>query len=235
MTADTRDKLIAWACKYNDPLYFVEDPIAFPKHFAQLYTQGKACLQDIEIAGLMSAHLAWGRRSMIVRDSKRLFDQMQWQPYRYVMEGDWKNDPTSLHRTIKWSEIADVCSRLRSIYSQIPSIEPLTIGEIRCDVLGSKQDKNAANKKINMYRRWMVRSDGKVDLGVWQNSDPADLLIPLDVHVHSQALELGLTDRRSTDLRTVMEITDAFREIFPKDPCLGDFALFGHGVSKQEE
>ena len=30
---------------------------------------------------------------------------------------------------------------------------------------------------------------------------------------------------------TALEITDAFREIFPGDPCKGDFALFGYGVS----
>ena len=29
-----------------------------------------------------------------------------------------------------------------------------------------------------------------------------------------------------------MEITDAFREIFPDDPCKGDFALFGYGVTR---
>ena len=31
---------------------------------------------------------------------------------------------------------------------------------------------------------------------------------------------------------TAQEITDAFREIWPEDPCLGDFALFGYGVTR---
>lgn len=231
MREETRLKLIEWADKYNDPVYFTEDPIAFPRHFATLAAEGKACMQDIEIAGLLSAHLAWGRRAMIVRDSHRLMDEMNWQPYAYVMNGNWKADPVSLHRTIKWSEIAQICNRLRSIYSQMPSLEPLTIEELRCDIFGSKADRNAANKKINMYRRWMVRDDGKVDLGIWKNSSKSELLIPLDVHVHNSALELGLTTRTSTDIKTVHEITQAFMDIFPSDPCKGDFALFGHGIT----
>ena len=31
---------------------------------------------------------------------------------------------------------------------------------------------------------------------------------------------------------TAREITDAFREIWPDDPCRGDFALFGYGVTR---
>lgn len=226
-----REQLICWADKYNDPKYFEKDPIAFPKRFAGMMSEGKACLQDVEIAGLLAGHLAWGRREMIVRDSERLFDEMGWKPYEYVMEGNWKSDPVSLHRTIKWSEIAAICSRLRDIYRQIPSIEALTISEIRCGIFGSAPDRNAANKKINMFRRWMVRDDGRVDLGLWKNTSKAGLLIPLDVHVHRNALELGLTGRSSTDFKTVIEITEAFREIFPDDPCKGDFALFGRGVT----
>lgn len=227
----TADRLQAWAEKYNDIRYFTTDPIAFPRTFAQRMTVGQASLQDVEIAGLFAGHLAWGRREMIVRDSERLFDEMKWKPYEYVMEGNWRKDPVSLHRTIKWSEIAGICERLRDIYRQTDSIETLTIAEIRRDIFGSRDDANAANKKINMFRRWMVRDDGKVDLGLWKHSNKSELLIPLDVHVHRSALELGLTTRKGTDMKTVVEITDAFREIFPTDPCKGDFALFGHGIA----
>ena len=230
-----REQLICWAEKYNDPKYFEKDPIAFPKRFAGMMSEGKARLQDVEIAGLLAGHLAWGRREMIVRDSERLFGEMGWKPYEYVMEGNWKSDPVSLHRTIKWSEIAAICSRLRDIYRQIPSIEQLTISEIRCSIFGSAPDKNAANKKINMFRRWMVRDDGKVDLGLWKKTKKTDLIIPLDVHVYEQAWECGLTRRKQKDFTTAMQITDAFREIFPDDPCLGDFALFGYGIDKEKD
>ena len=202
MTDETRQQLLEWAETYNDPLYFQEDPIAFPTQFASAMKVGKACLQDVEVAAIFAAHFAWGRRAMIVRDCGRLFDEMGWKPYDYVMRGGWRNDDSSIHRTVKWSEIAAICSRPK-----------------------------APNKKINMMRRWMVRNDGKVDLGIWKSTDPASLLIPLDVHVYEVAVALGLTSRKQKDIVTVKEITDAFADIFPGDPCKGDFSLFGYGVT----
>ncbi len=231
MRNDIKETLIAWAEEYNDPKYFQEDPIIFPTEFARLYEAGEASLADVEISALLAAHLAWGRRSMIVRDCSRLFDEMCWKPYEYVMNGEYRDENVSLHRTIKWSEFAAICERLQGIYSERKSLEGMTDQEIRVRIFGQKEDKKAPNKKISMMRRWMVRDDGKVDLGVWKNSDKSGLLIPLDVHVYDQATALGLTSRKQKDVLTAMEITDAFREIWPEDPCKGDFALFGYGVT----
>lgn len=227
MTEETRSKLMDWAAEYNDPVYFATDPIAFPREFA---ARG-AGLRDIEIAAVFAAHFAWGRRAMIVRDCERLFDQMEWKPSDYVMSGCWRDDDTSVHRTVKWSDTAAICSRLKGYYAFHDSLEDLDAKQIRTVVFGQKEDMKAADKKINMMRRWMVRNDGKVDLGLWRRSSPAELVIPLDVHVYTQATALGLTARKQKDLATAIEITDAFREIFPGDPCKGDFALFGYGVS----
>jgi len=226
MTPELKEQLIDWAEKYNDPVYFNEDPIAFPRKFAR----DGASLKDIEIASVFAAHFAWGRRSMIVRDCCRLFDQMEWKPFDYVMSGDWRDDPASIHRTVKWSDVATICRRLKEFYSSHDSLEVLDAKQIRETVYGQKPDPKAPDKKINMMRRWLVRNDGKVDLGVWKHTSPADLLIPLDVHVYDQSLMLGLTSRRSKDLTTAEQITDAFRGIFPSDPAKGDFALFGYGV-----
>ena len=234
MKSSTKEKLICWAHKYNDPVYFQEDPIAFPRIFAEKYAVGDACLADIEIAAVLSAHMAWGRRAMIVRDCGRMFDEMQWKPYDYVMNGVYRNEDKSLHRTIKWSEFAGICGRLKDIYSENDTLEGLSASDFRVMVYGQKEDKRAPNKKISMMRRWLVRDDGKVDLGVWKNSDKKDLILPLDVHVYEQASALGLTQRKQKDIITAQEITDAFREIFPDDPCLGDFALFGYGVTNGE-
>ncbi len=233
MDKNTQNLLIEWAETYNDPVYFQEDPILFPTKFAREYAEGRATLADVEIAALLSAHLAWGRRAMIVRDCGRMFDEMCWRPYDYVMNGEYRNDPVSLHRTVKWSEFAEICSRMREVYASRDSIEGLSDAEIRVRIFGQKEDKKAPNKKINMMRRWMVRDDGKVDLGLWRNSDKRDLVMPLDVHVYAQATALGLTGRKQKDIVTAQEITDAFREIFPHDPCLGDFALFGYGVTQK--
>jgi len=231
MDQTLKETLIGWAEEYNDPKYFMEDPIIFPTRFAGMLQDGKAAVADVEIAALLSAHLAWGRRAMIVRDCTRMFEEMEWRPYDYVMSGDYRNENASLHRTVKWSEFAAICGRLREAYSSRESLEGMTDNEIRTGIFGQKEDRRAPNKKISMMRRWLVRDDGKVDLGVWRKTDKSSLIVPLDVHVYSQASALGLTGRRQKDIVTAREITDAFREIWPDDPCKGDFALFGYGVT----
>jgi hypothetical protein len=233
MDSTLKDTLIGWAEEYNDPKYFQEDPIIFPTGFARKYEAGEASLADVEIAALLSAHLAWGRRAMIVRDCGRMFDEMCWKPYDYVMSGDYRNENASLHRTVKWSEFAAICSRLKGIYEKTGSIEGLSDTQIRTEIFGQKEDRRAPNKKISMMRRWLVRDDGKVDLGVWKKSEKSALILPLDVHVYEQATALGLTCRRQKDLATAVEITEAFKEIWPEDPCKGDFALFGYGVTNK--
>ena len=226
-----RRLLIEWAVIYNDPKYFIEDPIAFPRRLAGMAKAGRASVKDVEVAAIFAAHFAWGRRAMIVRDCGRLFDEMGWRPYEYVMRGEWRSDPSSIHRTVKWREVAEICSRLKAVYEELPSLETLSQEEIRVRIFGQKPDPKAPNKKINMMRRWMVRRDGKVDLGLWKNTDPASLLIPLDVHVYDEAVALGLTSRKPKDIVTVIEITGVFDDIFPGDPCKGDFSLFGYGVT----
>ena len=233
MDAAIKETLIGWAEEYNDPKYFQEDPIIFPTQFAKKYECGEASLADVEISALLAAHLAWGRRPMIVRDCGRMFDEMCWRPYDYIMNGEYRDEAVSLHRTIKWSEFAAICGRLKDIYSAGAGIEGMNDAEIRVRVFGQKEDRKAPNKKISMMRRWLTRDDGKVDLGVWKSSQKSSLIIPLDVHVYDQATALGLTSRRQKDIVTATEITDAFREIWPEDPCKGDFALFGYGVNNK--
>ena len=227
---ETRNKLMDWAAEYNDPVYFQQDPISFPREFVR---RG-ACLRDVETAAVFAAHFAWGRRAMIVRDCERLMDEMDWRPADYVMGGEYRDDDASIHRTVKWSETARICRALKSFYESSDSLETLDAAAMRTEIFGQKADPSAANKKINMLRRWMVRKDGRVDLGLWKNTSPSGLVIPLDVHVYTQAVELGLTQRRQKNLATALEITDVFRGIWPEDPVLGDFALFGYGVSKED-
>lgn len=195
----------------------------------------KVTLQDVEIAAVIAAHLAWGRRDMIVRDTKRALDEMKWKPLEYVMSGTYRSDETSLHRTVKWSEFASICNNLRIYYTKNRSLEPLSADEIRVAIYGQKSNPSMPNKKIHMLRRWFVRNDGIVDLGLWHTVNPCSLIIPLDVHVHNTALQLGITERRSADFKTAKEITDFLLEAFPDDPCLGDFALFAYSAAKAPE
>ncbi|MBR5856380.1 MAG: DUF2400 family protein, partial [Bacteroidales bacterium] len=123
-------------------------------------------------------------------------------------------------------------SNLKEFYTTHRSIEELEPDQIRVQIYSQKSNPKAANKKIHMFRRWMVRNDGIVDLGLWKSISPAQLVIPLDVHVHRSATNLGITLRKSADITTAQEITDFLKKIFPNDPCKGDFALFAYAATK---
>ena len=87
-----------------------------------------------------------------------------------------------------------------------------------------------------MFLRWMVRKDDKgVDFGIWNTIKPSQLLIPLDVHVDRVARNLGLIQRKQTDWKTVLELTEQLRKFDPEDPVKYDFALFGSGVLEKKK
>jgi len=92
--------------------------------------------------------------------------------------------------------------------------------------------KNSANKRVHMFLRWMVRRNSQVDLGLWTWYNPAELIIPLDTHVLQEAIKLGLLPEKSIgSAKTAKLLTEKLKEIWHDDPCKGDFALFGLGVS----
>lgn len=87
-------------------------------------------------------------------------------------------------------------------------------------------------KRWLLWLRWMVRPPREgVDLGLWTTLDPADLQVPVDVHVSRLSRFLGLTARSDAGWRTSAEITDRLRTYDPVDPVRFDFALAHHGIS----
>jgi uncharacterized protein (TIGR02757 family) len=87
----------------------------------------------------------------------------------------------------------------------------------------------SACKRLNLMLRWLVRRDD-VDPGGWTCVGPEKLIVPLDTHMHRIALALGMTTRRSADMRTALEVTAAFGGISPDDPVRYDFALTRLGI-----
>jgi len=88
----------------------------------------------------------------------------------------------------------------------------------------------SACKRLNLFLRWMVRRGDHLDLGLWPEVSPRQLVIPLDVHVARIARRLGLTARRTDDWNTAEEITDRLRIYDPEDPVKYDFALSHIGM-----
>jgi uncharacterized protein (TIGR02757 family) len=99
--------------------------------------------------------------------------------------------------------------------------------------ISSPQQKSTC-KRLNMFLRWMVRTDNRgVDFGIWNTLNPKDLICPRDVHVDRVGRLLGLINRKQTDWLTAVELTTQLRAFDPLDPVKYDFALFGLGVEKE--
>ncbi len=90
-------------------------------------------------------------------------------------------------------------------------------------------EKDSACKRLHLFLKWMVRSDS-IDPGGWKGVSPRQLLIPVDTHILRVSRILGLTARRTADIRTSLEITAALREIDPEDPVKFDFSLTRPGI-----
>lgn len=247
---DLRELLDSEARRINSEEFIADDPVQFPRRFSSL--------PDIEITALLCATLAWGNRRMICRDCEKLLTLMDNQPYAYVIdEGYLDLDPDiNIHRTFFGRNLRHYLRGLRAIYTRHGSLNDFSraigAGEAEAPAWrlaeGLNAELSAANsgctdsrclpvntsttalKRLNMALRWLVRRDGIVDLGVWDSITPAQLRIPLDVHVGDVSRELGLLCRRSNDRKAVEELTGRLREFNPDDPTLYDFALFGIGM-----
>jgi uncharacterized protein (TIGR02757 family) len=94
-------------------------------------------------------------------------------------------------------------------------------------------DAGSACKRLCLFLRWMVRQDA-VDPGGWEDISPAQLVVPIDVHMFRVARQLQLTRRRTVNLQTALAVTEAFRVICAEDPLRYDFALTRPGILRQK-
>ncbi len=232
--------------QYNKPSFIESDPIQIPHRF-QL-------IQDVEIAGFLTATIAWGNRKSILKSAETLMRLMDESPYDFVVNHS-PQDLTSLnnfvHRTFNGVDLICFVSALKRIYQTHESLEDLFVHsenlqlgihhfkkyffsfphEKRTEKHISDSLTKSAAKRINMFLRWMVRpNDSGVDLGLWQVISPSQLSCPLDVHSGRVARKLDLLHRKQNDALAVAELDQSLRQLDPKDPVKYDFALFGLGV-----
>ncbi len=86
---------------YNNPNFIESDPVQIPHLFSQK--------EDIEIAGFLSATIAWGNRKMIIKNAHRMMDLMGNAPYDFVMshnEYDLERLENFVHRTFNGGDFA---------------------------------------------------------------------------------------------------------------------------------
>lgn len=234
-----------------------EDPISIPHQFSKK--------QDIEIMGFFAATLAWGQRKTIINNCKKLSEWMDNSPHDFMLnhqEIDLIRFETFVHRTFNSTDLLGLIAFFRQYYQKNESLEqafsahlndsdehvgPALQGfhnqVISLETTAARTKKHIAApsgkstcKRMNMYLRWMVRKDPfGVDFGIWNEISPAQLLCPLDVHVERNARRLGLIERKQTDWKTVVELTNRLKQIDNQDPVRFDYALFGMGIIEKTE
>jgi uncharacterized protein (TIGR02757 family) len=236
--------------QYNRSSFIETDPISIPHAFSRK--------EDIEISAFLVATIAWGQRVSIINNGNRLMELMGQTPYEFVT--DFKDRNKSLerfvHRTFNGKDITYFIKALRNIYCNHGGLEAVFSHNILpgntdlCDQIVhfrntffelrhpertrkhiSNPADNSAAKRINMYLRWMVRTDKRgVDFGLWKNISPSLLSCPLDIHSGNVARKLGLLKRSQNDWKAVHELTEALKRFDANDPVKYDFALFGLGA-----
>jgi uncharacterized protein (TIGR02757 family) len=252
LTQALQDFLSKKADQYNQPSFISPDPISIPHSFHKK--------QDVEIAGFFAAIFAWGNRTTIINKSRELMQLMHNAPHDFCLNhssADLKTLLVFKHRTFNPTDLLYFINFLKHHYTLSSSLETaftLSMNKEDENVEGalngfykyffSLEDvpirtlkhiasphKNSTCKRLNMYLRWMVRKDKHgVDFGLWKKIQPAQLVIPVDVHVARVARHFNLLDRKQTDWQTAIELTRVFKQIDNSDPARYDFALFGLGV-----
>lgn len=237
------------ADKYNRIDFIESDPISIPHRYTKK--------EDIEIAGFLAATIAWGNRTMILRNANRMMAYLDDSPYDFILhhnEYDLKRITAVIHRTFNAADfiyfikalkhiyitqngLEDIFNRYQTADSLQPAIHQLKkiFFELPHDRRTMKHIsdplRGSAAKRINMFLRWMVRRDNKgVDFGVWQSISSSILSCPLDIHSGNVSRKLGLLKRKQNDAKAVKELDVILRQLDYKDPVKYDFALFGLGV-----
>lgn len=123
---NTRDKTISplgkmlneRVTRYNQPAFIPADPICIPHQFS--------LQQDVEIAGLFAAILAWGNRTTIISKSKELMRRMDDAPYDFC-KNHQPEDLSALlgfkHRTFNDTDLLYFIAFLQMHYSKHTTLE----------------------------------------------------------------------------------------------------------------
>ena len=231
--------------KYNTKDFIKTDPIQFPR---KLYDRGMD-IKDIEISAIISSWLSYGSRKVFLPIIRALHEIMNWQPYEFINSrkfASFKGEDSTMYRFYSYNDFYRLCDNLyiyyfymyngRSIGDVLKTEDDPLLKLIHMfdNINGFPKNKKSACKRLCLLLRWMVRNDDIVDMGLW-NLDKSKLIIPLDTHVHKTALKYGITNRKQANMKTAIEITNYFKENFPDDPSIGDFALYGLGLKETEK
>jgi uncharacterized protein (TIGR02757 family) len=240
--------------EYNQPSFIKSDPVSIPHAYS--------LQQDIEIAGFFAAVFAWGNRTAIIQKCRDLMQRMDNAPFDFIKYHEDQHLKQLLgfkHRTFNDTDLLYFVSFLQHHYKTNASLETaffkwMPPGDedtgnalsgfyryfFSLEHVPARTHKHIASperkstcKRLNMFLRWMVRNDKKVDFGIWKQITPAQLICPVDLHVARVARRFQLLKRQQTDWQAALELTGHLRRLDPADPVKYDFALFGLGIMEK--
>ena len=238
----TRELLLLLAERYENR-HFIEGDPSWWMH----QVEGE---RNQEATAFVASALSYGSRKQFMPKIGSLLAEADGDMDRWLRSGNYRNsfdsdDTTCFYRLYNrgamrrfFDAYSALINRHGSLGSYIGHATGLeAVGSI-CRWFASQaasdvipKDSTSACKRVCMFLRWMVRSDSPVDLGLWADQiDRRTLIMPLDTHVLSEAMHLGLIQSRNASMSAARHLTDTLAEVFPDDPLRGDFALFGYGV-----
>lgn len=207
-----------------------------------------------EVMGLIASSLSYGNRKLFMPKVSTLLEMSKGEPYEWVSRGGYKSlvpdNAACFYRLQSNHNVRELLRGIEDMISQhgsigkyvslksetgIEAVDAITAFFSRYDT-GHMIPINSRSccKRVCMYLRWMVRQGSPVDLGVWTFIDSRTLIIPMDTHVVSEAIRMGLTKSKSTTMMAAIRLTETLKATFPDDPLKGDFALFGYGIANAE-
>lgn len=235
--------------QYNRRRYVDPDPLMF---LYQYPNPG-----DREIAALVAASLAYGQVKTIIKNVAAVLAILGPSPRQFLETASpaaiQKPLAGFVHRFATGDHLAGLLIAARSIIlehgslqrsflnghqASDPTVLPALIrfanhlidaAPIPPGHLVPKPERGSACKRLNLMLRWLARNDA-VDPGGWEGVPAEKLIVPLDVHLHRMARQLGLTERRAANMKTALEVTAGFARICPKDPVKYDFVLTRPGI-----
>jgi uncharacterized protein (TIGR02757 family) len=240
--------------RYHRREYIHPDPLEFLYRYDDI--------RDREIVALIASSLAYGRVLQIVKSVSAVLEIVGPRPFLFLHDATKKSLDTSFshfkHRFSTGEELSRTLFGTKMVIEEHGSLERAFCSGLHGShdtILGAltsfvaalnepfhggynslipSHEKGSAMKRMNLFLRWLVRSD-EIDPGGWSAVSPSRLIVPLDVHLFRIGSALGFTRRKQADIKTALEVTKAFKTISPADPVKYDFVLTRMGIRGEKE
>jgi uncharacterized protein (TIGR02757 family) len=235
----------------NDFFLTRQDPLAFAHRYSEFH--------DIEAAAFLASTFAYGKVQSLCAFVEKLLAMLGPCPHEFLRQGPDAVETLAplapYYRLQKTPDILGLLSMLSTVYQKHGSLNDIfmesydkyhtmpeaiqgfvsrlyEIHGMAIPFLLPSPDSGSPCKRLNLFLRWMVRRDG-LDLGIWKQVSPADLMIPLDTHIGRVAYRLGWIKTRSLSWKKAEEVTAVLRKFNREDPIRYDFSLCHESISRK--